>query len=554
MSEISTTTGPRVSIVIPVFNGSDFLAEAIDSALAQTYRNTEVLVVNDGSSDNGATERIARSYGDRIRYFSKPNGGVASALNLGISQMSGAYFSWLSHDDLYAADKIERQLSFLTTLPSDDRVRTIVYGDYDVFTQDPEKSVPVAMRGVRPDEFRYWLANENSLHGCTLLIPRSAFIDVGMFDEHLRTTQDYDLWFRMARQYRFTHVAHRFVKARSHANQGSVTMSAIAVAECNELLSGFVSGLSRDELLRATQGDLAGAYAGLAASMWYRGFTKAGWVTMKLALTSFRQSSAAAMMRAVGVMVAGVAAHYAVKPVRRVVPADIRAAMKRCLRKREPAVLPSPASVRNLGLTEKFAKIYKENMFRGAASRSGAGSDLVQTAIIRRELPLLVKEFGVRTFLDAPCGDWFWMREVDLSVERYIGIDIVEALIQKNQAEYGNSRVSFQRANLASDALPPADLIFSRDCLVHLSFADALKIIANFKRSGAKYLLTTTFPNRASNVDLGDGFWRPLNKQLAPFNFPPPVRLINENCTEDNGRYSDKCLGLWLLDDIKVEG
>ncbi len=78
---------PKVSIVIPVYNGSDFLAHAIDSALSQTYNNIEILVINDGSNDDGTTERVATSYGDKIRYFSKPNGGVASALNMGISKM-----------------------------------------------------------------------------------------------------------------------------------------------------------------------------------------------------------------------------------------------------------------------------------------------------------------------------------------------------------------------------------------------------------------------------------------------------------------------------------
>ena len=86
---------PKVSIVIPVYNGSNFLAEAIDSALSQTYHNTEIIVVNDGSTDEGATENIALSYGNKINYYLKKNGGVASALNFGIEKMSGEYFSWL---------------------------------------------------------------------------------------------------------------------------------------------------------------------------------------------------------------------------------------------------------------------------------------------------------------------------------------------------------------------------------------------------------------------------------------------------------------------------
>jgi glycosyltransferase involved in cell wall biosynthesis len=78
---------PLISLIIPVFNGSNFLKYAIDSALYQTYINIEILVINDGSTDKGKTELIALSYGKKIKYFKKKNGGVSSALNLGISKM-----------------------------------------------------------------------------------------------------------------------------------------------------------------------------------------------------------------------------------------------------------------------------------------------------------------------------------------------------------------------------------------------------------------------------------------------------------------------------------
>ena len=123
-------------------------------------------------------------------------------------------------------------------------------------------------------------------------------------------------------------------------------------------------------------------------------------------------------------------------------------------------------------------------------------------------------------------------------------------MIEKNSRQFGNEKISFQCANLADSDLPKVDVIFSRDCLVHLSFEDALKIIDNFKRSGSKYLLTTTFTSRTENKDLGNSFWRALNKQLAPFNFPEPIKVINEHCTEGNGLFKDKSLGLWLLEDI----
>ena len=105
---------PLVSIIIPVYNGENYLREAIDSALAQTYKNIEIIVVNDGSKDK--TDEICKSYGSRIRYFKKENGGVSTALNLGIKKMNGEYFSWLSHDDLYYDDKIKVEVDYLREL------------------------------------------------------------------------------------------------------------------------------------------------------------------------------------------------------------------------------------------------------------------------------------------------------------------------------------------------------------------------------------------------------------------------------------------------------
>lgn len=273
---------PLISIIIPVFNGADYLESAIQSALAQSYSSLEVIVVNDGSSDGGATERVASRYNDRIVYLSKPNGGVGSALNLGISVMRGEYFSWLSHDDLYCADKIESQIFALSRLPIEERDRTIIYGDYSVFSSECDRATSVRMRGVSSENFRYWITVENSLHGCTLLIPRAAFVECGVFNERLRTTQDYDLWFRMADKFRFVHVPGAFVYARSHAEQGSVRMAAIAIEECNTLFSGFVGTFSEKELTSASGQIPSVAYAEIAASMLHRGFRRAGVTAARL--------------------------------------------------------------------------------------------------------------------------------------------------------------------------------------------------------------------------------------------------------------------------------
>ncbi len=264
---------PRVSIVIPVFNGANFLAEAIKSALAQTYKNLEIIVVNDGSNDNGETERIAQSFGSAIRYFVKPNGGVASALNLAIREMKGDYFSWMSHDDLYTRDKIERQIMALPTATNGE---TIIYSDYYVFSDNPSTATPVHLEQISPENFRCWLTMGSALHGCTLLIPSIALEEFGGFNEELRTTQDYDLWFRLSEKYRFIHIAEVLVKARSHSKQGSTHMADVALMECNNLLSGFIKKLSADDVASIAGQNLGAGYLAIASSMWRRGYKKAG--------------------------------------------------------------------------------------------------------------------------------------------------------------------------------------------------------------------------------------------------------------------------------------
>ncbi|MBF4990618.1 glycosyltransferase [Methylophilus sp. QUAN] len=534
---------PKVSIVIPVYNGEDYLKQAIESALEQTYQNIEILVINDGSTDNGETDRIAKSYGSNIRYLYKENGGVASALNLAIREMQGEYFSWLSHDDLYSKDKVEKQILALANLAEKN---VVIYSNYSVFTDDLEKASPVQLSGVRPESFRYWITIENRLHGCTLLIPKQAFDKVGVFNESLRTTQDYDLWFRMAKQYDFVHIPDVLVQARQHANQGSYQMAGIALTECNQLLSNFAMNLSHKEILSGSGKSLSESYTDLASSMFNRGFNEAGASIKAYAISNkfMTNNKTMTIKREIRYF-----ANKLISICRQLVPANIKTIIKRLFSKSN-----IQAKINRIDLKEKFSEIYDKNIFGGRESRSGEGSDLVQTKVIREQLPKIIEMLSVKTFLDAPCGDWYWMKETELRVQQYIGVDIVEPMINKHMSEFGGATRTFKCLNLAEDTLPKADLIFSRDCLVHLKFDDALKILRNFKQSGAKYLLTTTFTDRSYNNDLigQDSFWRALNMQLAPFYFPEPILTINEGCTEEAGQFQDKSLGLWLLSDINI--
>lgn len=323
----------KVSIVIPVYNGADYLEEAIQSALAQTYSNIELIVVNDGSKDDGASERIALSHGKRLRYFSKANGGVASALNLAVSQMTGDYFSWLSHDDLYCPEKVEREVEFISRLPETERGKAIVYSDFSVFSDNPEEAEPVLMEEVPHESFRRWLTEKSMLHGCTLLVPRSAFDACGYFDESLRTTQDYDLWFRMAANHCFYRVPLVLVMARSHAGQGSSRMASTVQAEGSAMLLRFVSSLRPDELGRSAQYSVAVAYAEIAASMWYRGFNRAAAATARLALRHSSSRNGRNFLIVARNLAWGILQYYLLKVVRFMLTPRMRLVFSRLLRR-----------------------------------------------------------------------------------------------------------------------------------------------------------------------------------------------------------------------------
>ena len=196
-----------------------------------------------------------------------------------------------------------------------------------------------------------------------------------------------------------------------------------------------------------------------------------------------------------------------------------------------------------------FTDIYKNNTWKSAESRSGFGSTLEITTVIRRELPKTIKELEVKSILDLPCGDYHWIKETQLGVDNYIGGDIVAELVANNNKQYGKSGVSFLHLNLLSDKLPEVDMLFCRDCLVHLSFEDNQKAMANIKSGKIKYLMVTTFPNVKENENIITGRWRKLNLELPPFSFPKPIILVNENNAKDDNL---KSMGVWRVEDIEM--
>ena len=202
-------------------------------------------------------------------------------------------------------------------------------------------------------------------------------------------------------------------------------------------------------------------------------------------------------------------------------------------------------------MQQVFARMYERHSWANAESASGDGSDLTQTKIVRRELSGILAEFDIGTMLDAPCGDFYWMKEVDRHRVRYMGVDIVPQIIAANERKYANAMTSFAVLDIVNDALPRVDLILCRDCLVHLPLQAALSALRAFVKSGSKYLLCTTYPgvvkrNRSLFII---GNWRPLDLERPPFSLPAPFRLINEGCTEPSD-YPEKSLGLLRLSDL----
>ena len=203
---------------------------------------------------------------------------------------------------------------------------------------------------------------------------------------------------------------------------------------------------------------------------------------------------------------------------------------------------------------EVFTDIYTNKSFWGGSeSVSGTGSDYKNTKSLIDDLNKLMVDLKITSVLDIPCGDFNWMHKVDYTNIKYVGADIVEDLIKINSEKYkDHDNLEFKVLNLIEDKLPKSDLIIVRDCFVHLSFSNIYHSIKNIKASGSKYLITTSFPDHPSNLDIITGGWRTLNFQEKPFNFPKPLLVINENYKGSNGEYKDKSMIVYEIDKIEI--
>lgn len=197
-----------------------------------------------------------------------------------------------------------------------------------------------------------------------------------------------------------------------------------------------------------------------------------------------------------------------------------------------------------------FRHAYATNLWAGRDSPSGPGASLDQTVAVRQALPVLCERLGVKSLLDLPCGDCSWMATVIFHDLHYVGADFLPEVIEANARYALPGRRDFRVLDILTSSLPRADLVLCRDCLVHLAFADIARAVTNLRASHSTWLLTTTFPGQSENLDIRTGDWRPLDLERAPFDWLPPVELINEGCTEGGGLFADKSLGLWRVTDL----
>lgn len=230
---------PLVSIVIPLYNGSNFVEEAIKCATAQDYPNKEIIVVNDGSTDDGAGREICLKYADKITYLEKENGGCSSALNFGIKAAKGEYISWLSHDDLYLPNKLSYQIELIEKLGLDKN--TLVSNSGGLIDKDGKTIAHPSLKtdaNLSAEEFFSYLLFKKCLNGCGLLIPKTVFEKGLYFREDMRFVLDWNLWLKVAAEGFSVYIdSAELVKNRVHGGQVTVKQKELHRTETIETVN-----------------------------------------------------------------------------------------------------------------------------------------------------------------------------------------------------------------------------------------------------------------------------------------------------------------------------
>ena len=220
----------KVSIIIPAYNTSQYIAETLDSVFAQTFKDYEVIVINDGSPDTPELEKVLQPYRDRILYLKQENRGLAGARNTGVRHAQGKYVAFLDSDDCWFPEFLESQLGLLEGAGVPD----LVYADsldvgnapghpHRFMEANPSRGVPT---------FESLLVGKCVVVVSCVVARKQALIDAGLFDERLRSVEDYDLWLRVA--HRGGRIAYQEkVLAKRRVRPDSLSAAAVRMKECH---------------------------------------------------------------------------------------------------------------------------------------------------------------------------------------------------------------------------------------------------------------------------------------------------------------------------------
>lgn len=205
---------PKVSVIIPAYNSAQFIAETIQSVLAQTYGNYEIIVVDDGSTDT--TMNVLNEFGDQIIVLTKPNGGPASARNLAIRNASGKYIAFLDADDLWIPEKLAEQVAFLEAHPE----VGMTYAEAVMFEEvGGEKQVRGKIGFTGETSFCHLLLGDH-IPNSTVLMRRNCVDSIGWLNERsdLIAVEDYEYWLRLAKAFPIRALAKPLAYYRVHAH------------------------------------------------------------------------------------------------------------------------------------------------------------------------------------------------------------------------------------------------------------------------------------------------------------------------------------------------
>ena len=501
-----------VSVIVPTKNRAHLLEKTIKSILIQTYSKIQILIIDDNSTDN--TKEVVSSFKDsRIEYFASHLSGRSNARNIGIALARGEYLGFLDDDDTYNPNKFFIQVEIAHRYPQ----KRFFIGKSELKDLNEKELDDSGLQMLDFSEL-----NRSFIPGTimlpSILIRNSSDVEI-YFNNELDRFEDLDFYRRNLNDLE-THF-HSDIVSTVYTHRGN-SLNASLASKIPEEIASYRKVVGKlDERLREGFSKLY-FYYGTALLNTSGSYWKGIFLLFRAMLLSPEKINRKNARFVLNVLKTGI---------------------KKCI------LFLSPHNSTILS-SLKFNLIYRFRLFGKSESASGPGSDPKETRVLKENLPLILKDFQVKKLADVPCGDFYWMREIDLRNVKYTGFDIVNELVKKNRIMYPG--FNFEQLDITRQSFTPHDLVLCRDLMVHLTFEQILHAIENIKASGSTFLLATTFPLLSENRDLGKGIWRPLNLEISPFNFGPPIFFLHEASTE-HPRESDKGLGVWKIQDIEME-